>query len=63
MIVGILKEIKVEENRVAMTPADVTKLEGSGEIGPRVSREEWVVQAQELLAGKPPRAKTDRDRA
>ena len=47
----------------AMTSADVTKLEGTGEIGPRVSREEWVAQAQELLAGKPPRAKTDRDRA
>ena len=47
----------------AMTPADVEKLEGTGEIGPRVSREEWVVQAQELLAGKPPRAKTDRARA
>lgn len=47
----------------AMTADDVSKLEGTGEIGPRVSREEWVVQAQELLAGKPPRAKTDRDRA
>jgi large subunit ribosomal protein L21 len=46
-----------------MTAGDVTKLEATGEIGPRVGREEWVAQAQELLAGKPPRAKTDRDRA
>ncbi len=46
-----------------MTAGDVTKLEATGEIGPRVAREEWVAQAQELLAGKPPRAKTDRDRA
>ena len=46
-----------------MTAGDVTKLEAIGEIGPRVAREEWVAQAQELLAGKPPRAKTDRDRA
>jgi len=47
----------------AMTPADVEKLEETGEIGPRVTREEWVAQAQELLAGKPPRAKSDRSRA
>ena len=46
-----------------MTAGDVAKLEATGEIGPRVAREEWVAQAQELLAGKPPRAKTDRDRA
>ena len=46
-----------------MTAADVAKLEATGEIGPRVTREEWVAQAQELLAGKPPRAKSDRDRA
>jgi large subunit ribosomal protein L21 len=46
-----------------MTAADVAKLEANGDIGPRVTREEWVAQAQELLAGKPPRAKSDRDRA
>ncbi len=46
-----------------MTTADIAKLEATGEIGPRVSREEWIPQAQELLDGKPPRAKTDRDRA
>ena len=46
----------------AITPADVAKLEANGDIGARVSREEWVDQAQELMDGKPPRAKTDRDR-
>jgi large subunit ribosomal protein L21 len=29
----------------------------------RFAREEWIEQAKELLAGKPPRAKTDRARA
>ena len=46
-----------------MKPADVAKLAANEEIGPRVTREEWVEQARELMAGKPPRAKTDRDRA
>lgn len=30
MIVGILKEIKVEENRVCMTPADVEVMKANG---------------------------------
>jgi large subunit ribosomal protein L21 len=42
---------------------DVEALEANSHIGHRVTREEWVAQAQELLDGKPPRAKTDRDRA
>ena len=29
----------------------------------RVAREEWIEQAKELLAGKPPRAKSDKARA
>ena len=29
----------------------------------RFAREEWIEQAKELMAGKPPRAKTDRERA
>ncbi len=28
----------------------------------RIAREEWVEQAKELMAGKPPRAKSDRER-
>lgn len=30
MIVGILREIKSEENRVAMTPAGVEVMQGKG---------------------------------
>jgi large subunit ribosomal protein L21 len=29
----------------------------------RIVREEWVEQVKELLAGKPPRAKIDQERA
>ena len=46
----------------AWTDADIEKVEAK--VGPkgRVAREEWIEQAKELLAGKPPRAKTDRER-
>ncbi len=46
----------------AWTPADVEKVEAHLKQKGRVGREEWIEQAQELLAGKPPRAKTDRAR-
>jgi large subunit ribosomal protein L21 len=46
----------------AWTPADVEKVEAHLKQKGRVGREEWVEQAQELLDGKPPRAKTDRAR-
>jgi len=45
------------------TPADIeridTEIAGKG----RVEREEWVQQAKDLIAGKPPRAKIDQDAA
>ena len=47
----------------AMSKDDVEALEDKGEFGGRIEREEWVAQAKELLAGKPPRAKSDRERA
>jgi large subunit ribosomal protein L21 len=47
----------------AMTEADVEKAETHLKQKGRIAREEWTEQAKELLAGKPPRAKTDRDRA
>ncbi|NMD07363.1 MAG: 50S ribosomal protein L21 [Phyllobacteriaceae bacterium] len=47
----------------AWTPADVEKVEAHLKQKGRVGREEWIEQAQELLAGKPPRAKTDRARS
>ena len=47
----------------AWTPADVEKVEAHLKQKGRVAREEWIEQAKELLAGKPPRAKTDKARA
>ena len=46
----------------AWTEDDVTKVEAHLKQKGRVAREEWIEQAKELLAGKPPRAKTDRAR-
>lgn len=41
------------------TEADVEKWNTELKLGGRIAREEWVEQAGELLAGKPPRAKVD----
>jgi large subunit ribosomal protein L21 len=43
--------------------ADVAKLDEELGLGGRIEREEWVAQAKELLAGKPPRAQVDKDAA
>jgi len=43
----------------AWTEADIAKWDEELGLRGRATREEWVVQAQELLAGKPPRAKVD----
>ena len=47
----------------AWTPEDVTRIETDIKQKGRVAREEWIEQAKELMAGKPPRAKTDKARA
>ncbi|MCA0433963.1 MAG: 50S ribosomal protein L21 [Proteobacteria bacterium] len=47
----------------AWTADDVAKVEAHLKQKGRVAREEWIEQAQELAAGKPPRAKTDKARA
>ena len=47
----------------AMTEADVTRAEEHLKQKGRIGREEWIEQAKELMAGKPPRAKTDKARA
>ncbi|MDZ7627136.1 MAG: 50S ribosomal protein L21 [Parvularculaceae bacterium] len=52
-----LKEI------AAMSDADVAKMDEALDLKGRATRDEWVDQAKELVAGKPPRAKTDRARA
>ena len=46
----------------AMTDADIEKVESDLGFKGRAAREDWIEQAKELMAGKPPRAKTDRDR-
>jgi large subunit ribosomal protein L21 len=47
----------------AWTDADVERVETELKQKGRVAREEWIEQAKELLAGKPPRAKSDKARA
>jgi large subunit ribosomal protein L21 len=47
----------------AMTAEQVEKAEAHLKQKGRIGREEWVEQAKELLAGKPPRAKTDAARS
>jgi large subunit ribosomal protein L21 len=42
--------------------ADVAKFDELCKPKGRIAREEWVEQAKELMAGKAPRAKTDRER-
>ena len=46
-----------------MSQADVAKMDEALDLHGRAERDEWVDQAKELVAGKPPRAKTDRARA
>lgn len=47
----------------ALKAADVAKLDEELKLGGRIERDEWIEQAKELLAGKPPRAKTDKEAA
>lgn len=47
------------EQIAAWTEADVAKYDEELALRGRVAREEWIEQAKELLAGKPPRAKID----
>ena len=47
----------------AMSAAEMAKLDEDLKLGGRTDREEWVEQAKELLAGKPPRAKIDQQAA
>lgn len=44
----------------ALTASDIAKLDEDLKLGGRIERDEWVEQAKELMAGKPPRAKTDK---
>ena len=43
----------------ALSADEIARLDTDLKLGGRIEREEWVEQAKELLAGKPPRAKVD----
>jgi large subunit ribosomal protein L21 len=47
----------------ALGADDIAKLDEELKLGGRIERDEWVEQARELMAGKPPRAKTDKEAA
>ena len=47
----------------AWSAEDVERVETELKQKGRVAREEWIEQAKELMAGKPPRAKTDKARS
>jgi large subunit ribosomal protein L21 len=47
----------------AWSDADIAKWDAELKLSGRATREDWVEQAKELLAGKPPRAKVDKAEA
>ncbi len=46
-----------------MSDAEIAKMDEALELHGRATRDEWIEQAKELVAGKPPRAKADRAHA
>lgn len=44
-----------------LTGDEIEKIEAEIKMPGRVAREEWIEQAKELAAGKPPRAKVDKE--
>jgi large subunit ribosomal protein L21 len=44
----------------AFTPEEMARVDAELSFKGRIEREDWVGQAQDLIAGKPPRAKADR---
>jgi large subunit ribosomal protein L21 len=46
-----------------MTPMALAAIDSKLGLKGRTAREEWIEQAKELLAGKPPRAKVDQVKA
>ncbi len=47
----------------ALTPIELAAIDAKLGLKGRTEREEWIAQAQELLAGKAPRAKIDQAKA
>ena len=48
---------------VALSADDLAALEEKLEITGQAEREEWIVQANEMISGQPPRAKVDQELA
>lgn len=46
-----------------LTKKQIAELDEKLSLGGRIEREEWVQQAKDLLAGKPPRAQVDKEAA
>ena len=46
---------------VALSAEELTALEEKLGVVGQAEREEWVVQANEMISGQPPRAKVDQD--
>ena len=46
-----------------LTPAKISELDEKLKLKGRIAREEWMQQAQDLIAGKPPREKAEQIRA
>jgi large subunit ribosomal protein L21 len=44
----------------ALTPKKVAEIDEQLNFKGRIEREEWIEQAKDLAAGKPPRAKSDK---
>ena len=65
----VLKEKMTEAGYPTLTSISklskkaIAELDEKLSLGGRIEREEWVEQAKELLAGKPPRAKVDKEAA
>jgi large subunit ribosomal protein L21 len=55
--------VETWEQIAAWGEADLAKFDEELKLRGRATREEWVEQAKELLAGKPPRAKVDQAEA
>ena len=47
----------------AFTPSEIERIDAELAFKGRIEREEWVEQAMDLIAGKPPRAKVDQEAA
>jgi large subunit ribosomal protein L21 len=47
----------------ALSADDIARLDAELKLGGRIERDEWVEQARDLMAGKPPRAKADKEAA